>query len=112
MTAALREILILDLYGIGANSFELSHRACHIERIAVAGISVDDEMRRYTVADRCDRLCHFCHAHETDVGPGESCIRDRSARHIKRGKPGLGCKERSESVINSRRDDDGLVSKA
>src|SRR5262249_58322328 len=52
MTAALGKILILDLYGVGADAFELPHRAGHVKRVAIAAIAVKAEICGVAVADR------------------------------------------------------------
>ena len=54
MAAALGKVLILDLNGVGAGALEQPHRALDIERIAVAGVGIDDEMRTDPIADQRD----------------------------------------------------------
>ncbi len=46
MAAALREILVLDLDGIGAGALEQADGPFDIEGIAVAGVGIDDQDER------------------------------------------------------------------
>ena len=45
MAAALGEVLVLELDRVGAGALELAHGAHDIERIAVAGVGIDDQVR-------------------------------------------------------------------
>ena len=45
MAAALGKILVLELDRVGAGALELADRAHDIERVAVAGVGIDDQMR-------------------------------------------------------------------
>ena len=45
MAAALREALVLELDRARAGALEEPHRALDVERIAVAGVGIDDERR-------------------------------------------------------------------
>ena len=88
MAAALGKVLVLDLDGVGAGAFEEPHRSLDIERIAVAGVGVDDEMARDAVADQRDGIGHFGHADEADVRPAEPRIGDGRAGDIERLEAG------------------------
>jgi hypothetical protein len=105
MAAAFREILILELDCIGAGAFEQPHRALDIERIAVAGVGVDNEMRIDAVADQRHRLRDFGQTDEADVRAPEPRIGDRRARDIKRLETGLFGDQRRERIIDARRDE-------
>ena len=69
MAAALGEVLIFDLDRVGAGALEHPHGALDVERIAVAGVGIDDQRHPNPVADqRSTRLHDFVHADEADVG--------------------------------------------
>ena len=44
MAAALGKVLVLELDRVGAGALELAHGALDVERVAVAGVGVDDQM--------------------------------------------------------------------
>ena len=90
MAAALGKILVLELDRVGAGALELAHRAHHVERVAVAGVGIDDQMRADAVADQRQRLGHLGHGDEADVGPAELGVGDRRAGDIERreARPG------------------------
>ena len=89
MAAALGKILVLELDRVGAGALELADRAHDIERVAVAGVGIDDQVRVDAVADQRQRLGDLGHADEADVGPAEPGVGDGRAGDIERGEPGL-----------------------
>src|SRR5690242_2133888 len=109
MTAALGKILILDLYSIGAGALEFAHGARHVERVAITGVGVDDEVGGYAVADHADRMRHLVHADEADIRPTQSRIGNGGPGYIQRGKPSLRRDQRRERVINAGRHDNALA---
>ena len=106
MPAALGKILVLDLDRVGARALEQAHGALDIERIAVAGVGVDHEMRAHAVADQRDGLDHLVHADQADVGAAEPRIGDGRAGDIERLEAGLLRDQRGERVVDARRDQD------
>ena len=46
MAAALGKVLVLELDRVGAGALELADGAHDVERIAVAGVGIDDQVRR------------------------------------------------------------------
>ena len=106
MAAALGKVLVLELDGIGAGALEQAHGALDIERVAVAGIGIDHEMRRHAVADQADGLDHLAHADQPDVGAAEPRIGDGRAGDVERLEAGLFGDQRGERVIDARRDQD------
>ena len=112
MSAALGKILILKLDRIGAGALEKPHRALDIERIAVAGVGVDDEMRADPIADQRDGLHHFAHADEADIGPPQPRMRDAGAGNIKRFKSRALGDQRGKRIVDTRRDQDRLSMQA
>ena len=106
MAAALGEILVLELDGVGAGALEQAHRALDIERVAVAGVGIDHEMRRHAVADQADGLDHLAHADQPDIGAAQPRIGDGRAGDVERLEAGLFGDQRGERVIDARRDQD------
>ena len=84
MPALLREDLVLDLHGGGAGAFEQAHRALHVERIAEAGVDVDDERQGAHVADPRRGLGELGHGQEPKVGHAELRVGDAGAGQIDR----------------------------
>ena len=74
MAAALGEILVLELDRGRARALERAHRAHDIERVAVAGIGIDDQVRADAIADQRDRLGDLAHADEADVRAARACV--------------------------------------
>ena len=112
MAAAFGEILILDLDGVGAGAFQKAHGALHIERIAIAGIGIDDQMSVDAVTDQRHRLHHFAHADETDIRPSEPRIGNAGAGYVERVKARTFGNERGQRVINAGSDQDRRDGKA
>jgi len=112
MPAPLGEILILELDRVGAGLLKAAHRAHDIERVAIAGVGVDDQVRIDAVADQRQRIGDLAHADEADIRPPEPGVGDRGARDIERGEPGLGGDQCGEGVIDAWRHHDGLAGQA
>ncbi len=96
VAAALRVGLVLDLDGVGARALEGAHGALRIERIAEAGIRIDDEPRRDAIADEGDGLGNLGGRHEADVRPAEPRIGDgrpRNVQGLEAGGIGNECRE-------------------
>ena len=89
MSAALGEILVLELDRAGASAFEDADRAYDVKCVAVAGIGVHDQMSVDAVADQRQRVGHLAHRDEADIGPAEPSIGDRGAGDIERGEASL-----------------------
>ena len=106
MAAALGEILVLDLDRVRAGALEQAHGALDIERIAIAGVGIDDEMGAHAVADQRDRFDHLVHAHQADVRAAEPRIGDAGAGDIKRLEAGPLGDQRGERIIDAGRDQD------
>ena len=112
MAAALGEILILELDGVGAGAFEQAHRTLDVERIAITGVGVDHEMSADPVADQADGIDHLAQADEADVGPAEPRIGDGRARDVHRLEAGLLGDQRGQRIVDARRDQDGRTRQA
>ena len=76
MAAALGKGLVLDLDRGGARALEQPDRPLDVQRIAVAGVGVDDDRRRHALADMGERIGDLAHRDEADVGPAEPGIGD------------------------------------
>src|SRR5262245_4580304 len=76
MAATLGEILVLELDSVGAGALERAHCAHDVDRVAVAGVGVDDQMRGYALADERQRLRDLRHRDEADVRAAEPSIGD------------------------------------
>ncbi len=111
MAAALGKVLVLELDRGGAGALELAHGAHDVERIAVAGVGIDHEMRIDAVADQRQRLRHLGHGDEADVGPAEPGVGDRGAGDIERREARLRGDQRGERIVHAGRHDDGLAGK-
>jgi hypothetical protein len=77
MPAPLRKILVLELNRVGARLLEPAHRAHDIERVAVTGVRINDEMDIDSVAYQRHRVGDLAHAHEANVRPADGCKRWR-----------------------------------
>src|SRR5450755_248112 len=104
MAAAFGKTLILDLNCLRTGFLKQPHRTLDIERIAIAGIRIDDKMSIHTIADQRYRLDHFRDADQPDVRPPQTRIGDRRAGNIKRAETGLRGDQRGERIVNARRD--------
>jgi hypothetical protein len=112
MAAALGKILVLELNGAGAGALEQAHGTLHVERVAVAGIGVDDQVGRHAVADQRHGVGHLAHADEADVGPPEPAVGDRGARNVKGVEAGLLGDQRGKRVMDAGRDHDRRLRQA
>ena len=84
MAAALGKLLVLELDRAGAGALEQPHGALDVERVAVAGVGVDDQMGVDAVADQRDGVDDLAHGDEADVGAAEPRVGDRRAGDIER----------------------------
>ena len=104
VAAALREVLVLELDGVGAGALHLPHRAPHVERVAVAGVGVHDQVGADAVADQRDGADHLAHADEPDIRPPELAVGDGGARDVQRAEAGLLGDQRGERVVDAGRE--------
>src|ERR1039457_5137965 len=109
MAAAFGKTLILDLNRLRTRLFQQPHRALDIERIAVTGIRIDDEISIHAIADQRYGLDHFRDADQPDVRPPQPRIGDRRAGNIERAETGLRGDQRGERIVNARRDHNWLL---
>ena len=93
-------------------AFEEPHRALDIERVAVACIGIDDEMRGDAVADQRDSVDHLAHADEANVGAAEPRISDGRTGNIERLEAGAFGDQCGERVVDARGDQNRRAPKA
>jgi hypothetical protein len=74
MTAALRMHLVFQLYAVGPGPLQRAHRVIDVERIAKAGVGIDDQRQLHRIADARRVLGDFMQAHEALVGHGKPHI--------------------------------------
>ena len=110
MTAALGKVLILDLDRVGAGALQKAHGALHIERIAVAGVGVDNEMCADAVADQRDGLHHLAHPDQADIGTAEPRIGDAGAGDVERFEARALGDERGQRIVHAGGDQDRRAS--
>src|SRR5262245_42332560 len=112
VAAALRKCLVLELNGARPRAFEQAHGAPDVERVAIAGVGVNDQIGVDAIADHGDNLDNLAHAHETDVRSAEPRIRDRCAGDVQRPETALFGDQRGERVVDAGSDHDGLAHEA
>ena len=105
MAAALGELLILELDGVGARALQHLHRVGNVHRIAEAGIGIDDERYADAVAHRRDMRGELGERDEADIGHAEIGIGDARAGDIDGGEAKLLDHPRRERVGGARHDD-------
>src|SRR5665213_333185 len=101
MSATLGKTLIFDLDRLRARLLKQTHRAIDSERVAVAGIGIDNEIGVDAVADQRDRINDFGETDQANVRPSQPRIGDGSTRYIERVKTGLRCDQCSERIVNT-----------
>jgi hypothetical protein len=106
VTAALRKSLILDLDGVGAGALQQPHRSLNVERIAVAGVGVDNQMSADTITDQLHRLDDLAHADETDVGAPKMRVCDACSGDVQRLEAGALGNQRGERIVHAGREQD------
>ena len=109
MPASLGKCLIFELNRVRPRALEQADRAADVQRVAVAGISIDDERGADTIADHGGGVDDFAHGDETDIGASETGIGNGRPRHIERRKPRPLGEMRGERIENSRRHHDRLA---
>ena len=106
MTATLGKILVLNLNRARPSALKQAHGAADVERVAVAGIRVDDQIGANAIVNHGERLEHLAHAHEPEVRSAEPRVGDRCTGDVKRGEAGLLRDQRGECVVDAGSDDD------
>ena len=86
-----------------------AHRALNVQRIAVAGVGVDDQRRRDAVADQSQRIRHFRQGHEADIGTSEPRVGDARAGDVERLEAGVGGERGGQGIVDAGRDHDAAL---
>ena len=102
MSAPLRKFLVLELDGIGAAALEHLDGAADIDRIAEAGVGIDDQRQRDNVAHRADVAGEFGQRDQADIRHAERRIGDAGAGDINRLEADILNDARGERVCRAR----------
>ena len=89
MAAALGEDLILELDRVGAGTLQHLDRAGRVDRVAEAGIGIDDQLQAHILAHRRHLLGEFGEGQEPDIGRAQETVGDARAGDIGGGKAQL-----------------------
>ena len=99
--AALGIALVLDLQGIGPCPLEGTHRALHVQGVAIAVVRIDDQRRRHPVADQANGFSDLGHRYQPDVRPAKTGIGDGGARQVDRLEAGIRRQQRGQRIIDA-----------
>jgi hypothetical protein len=80
MAAALGRDLVFELDAVGARALQHAHRVAHVQRVAEAGVGIDDQRQAHRVADARRVVGYFMQAHEGLVGQPEPHVGDARRR--------------------------------
>ena len=103
MAAALGEALVFELHHGGPGALKAAYRALHVERIAKAGVAVDDDRGVHPLGDARQRVCHLAEGGQADVGAAKPGVGDRGARQVQGLKAGLLGHQRAQGVKDAGR---------
>jgi hypothetical protein len=84
VAAALGRDLVLELDAVGARALQRAHRVPHVQRIAEAGVGIDDQRQVHRVADARRVVGDLGQAHEGLVGQAEPHVGDAGAGDVDR----------------------------
>ncbi|MCY1238474.1 hypothetical protein D9M72_512150 [compost metagenome] len=82
MAAALGRDLVLELDAVGARALQHAHRVAHVQRVAEAGVGIDDQRQVHGVADARRVVGDLVQAHEALVGQAEPHVGDARAGDV------------------------------
>ena len=102
VAATLREALVFELHHRGAGALEAAHGALHIQRIAEAGVGVDDHRQLDAVSDSREGVLHLAVGRQAHVRTTEPRVRDQCARQVQRLEAGLLGDQRRQRVVGAR----------
>jgi hypothetical protein len=97
----LLKALVLDRHRSGPGPGQLPDRALQRQRIAKAGVAVDDQGDGYAIGDLHDGVDQFRCGDQSDVGSSQTGHRETAAAQKGGGKTGLFDKQGAEAVIAS-----------
>ena len=99
MPAAFWEILILDLDSRGTEALQHAYRALHIQGVAEAGVSIDDDGQADALTDPSHHVGDLIEADQTNVRASQLGIGYRRARDIDGFKSRLLDQQGRERII-------------
>ena len=105
MPAALGADLVFELDAVGPRALQHPHRVVGVERVAKAGVGIDDERQVHRVADARRVVGNVGEAHEGLVGQAEPHVGHACAGHVKGFKPQVGHHAGREGVEGAGHDD-------
>jgi hypothetical protein len=102
VAAAFGEALVFQLDHRGAGALEGTHRALRVQRIAEAGVGVDDHRQRHALGDARQRVFHLGGGGQPDVGAAQPRVGDGRARQVQRLEAGLLGDQCRQRVVDAR----------
>ena len=105
MAAALGEFLVLELDRVGAGALQHLDRAGGVDRVAEAGIGIDDERQGDGFAHGGDVLGELGEGQQPDIGRAQEAVGDARAGDIGGGKAQLLDDARRDRVRRTRHQD-------
>jgi hypothetical protein len=103
VTTTFGETLVLELDHRRTRTLEGAHRALRVQRVAEAGVGVDDDRHAHTLGDAGQRLFDLGAAHQPHVGAAQQGVGDRRTRQVQRLEAGLRRHQGAERVIDTGR---------
>ncbi len=100
MTATFGRHLVFDVNGCHAPGFKFTHRARHIEFVAIAGVCIGNQRHANGAGHHRRTVHHLAQGQQTKIRKTKG-RRDTSAGHIDRGKASLLYQPRANGVIRA-----------
>ncbi len=101
MPTALGKALVFQLDHGRARALKAAHGALHIQRVAKAGVGIDDDGRGHPLSDARQRVLHLGKGGQANVGAGQARVGDGRAREVQRLKARLLGHQRGERVVHA-----------
>ena len=111
VAAAFRRVLVLDLNRAGANLLEDPDRVSDIDRVAEAGVGIDDQRQIDNAANSQNVIGDLAQIHESEVGQPEVHVGKASASQINRLEAEIGDHPRRKRVGGAGQYDPKVVGK-
>ena len=100
MAAAFGKGLVFDLQHGSACLLESAHGAHGVERVAEAGVGVDDDRNAHALGDAGQAVSHFGGGGQANVRATQARVGNRRTREVKRFKTGLLGDQSGQRVID------------
>ena len=101
MAAFLRQQLVLDVNGRSACVLEGAHHVHDIERLAIAGVAIDQHRQAAGARHLADEEGDFLDRDDAEIRQAHR-RRHRRARQIERGEAGVAGLQRGHAVMRAR----------